>query len=231
MMNQSINSLVICVDDVHPQEGWGLETDIQFQYMEQLHDQFGAKFTLFIPSNYHKEYPLSAYKDWVSWLRSIPYFELAAHGHYHMTSDKHRLGECEFFELNTEIDCKNRVDMMMAEWKSVGYIPIGWRNPGWLASAASVNVLKNMFKYAAIHREHNHNLNWSPCKEFYGHDGIHTNNIDIHNSDMVVFQSHIAGSWNDNRWNEDNYNQMVLSLTYLVKNNPKIFFKTFGELI
>ena len=44
-----------------------------------------------------------------------------------------------------------------------------------------------------------------------------------------MFQSHIAGDWNDNVWNETNYNQMRLSLDALNKN--KIEFKTLGECL
>ena len=31
----------------------------------------------------------------------------------------------------------------------------------------------------------------------------------------IFFQSHIAGDWNDNVWNEDNYLQMKESLKFL----------------
>ena len=40
-------------------------------YLEELNRLFGAKFTLFIPSNYHNTSPLSKHKDWVDWLIMI----------------------------------------------------------------------------------------------------------------------------------------------------------------
>ena len=46
---------------------------------------------------------------------------------------------------------------------------------------------------------------------------------------MVMFQSHIAGEWNDNIWNETNYNQMRLSLKYL--QDQKAEFKTLSECL
>jgi len=44
-----------------------------------------------------------------------------------------------------------------------------------------------------------------------------------------MFQSHIAGEWNDNIWSERNFNQMRLSLDHLVK-NMNVKFKTLNEL-
>ena len=46
---------------------------------------------------------------------------------------------------------------------------------------------------------------------------------------MIMFQSHIAGDWNDNVWNEDNYKQMRLSLSHLKQYKPK--FKTLKECL
>ena len=43
-----------------------------------------------------------------------------------------------------------------------------------------------------------------------------------------MFQSHIAGDWNDNVWNEENYNQVKFSLEYLLQFKPK--FNTLQEL-
>ena len=66
----------------------------------ELNKQFGAKFTLFIPSNHHGDAKLSENKNWVNELLDAGIFELAAHGHFHQTSDKNKFGECEFYELN-----------------------------------------------------------------------------------------------------------------------------------
>ena len=116
--------------------------------------------------------------------------------------------------------------MMMKEWNSVGHKPIGWRNPGWLAHPIAVQHLGPNFEYAAIHYEHNHNLQWD-CKMIYGADGIHTTDISTHEG-RIMFQSHIAGDWNDNCWNQSNYEQMRLSLGYL--KSQEVEFKTICEL-
>ena len=44
---------------------------------------------------------------------------------------------------------------------------------------------------------------------------------------MIMFQSHIAGDWNDNVWNEANYNQMKLSLEAL----KEVKYKTLSECL
>ena len=223
-MSRDIN-ITISIDDIHPEKGWGLQGDTCMGYLEELNKEFGAKFTLFIPSNYHVKFPLSDYKDWVDWLKSKKYFELAAHGHYHMC-ERTDIGECEFFELDTESKAKSRIQLMLEEWDKVGHKPIGWRNPGWLAHPLAIQELGKHFKYSAVHYEHNHNTPWG-CKVLFGHDGINETNIQLHNNN-IMFQSHIAGDWNDNVWNEENYNQVKFSLEYLLQFKPK--FNTLQEL-
>ena len=218
--------VTIAIDDIHPERGWGLEGDECMYYLDELNKEFGAKFTLFIPSNYHNKFPISKYKDWIDWLKSKGYFELAAHGHYHMC-DRTDIGECEFFELDTRDKANSRIQQMMIEWQQVDHIPTGWRNPGWLAHPEAVKCLGPMFKYATVHYEHNHNLQWD-CKTIFGADGIHKTDITTHDG-RIMFQSHIAGDWNDNCWNKSNYDQIKMSLTYLLKSYD-IEFKTINEL-
>ena len=217
--------VTICIDDIHPEKGWGIEGDECMYYLDELNKEFGAKFTLFIPSNYHHGFKLSDHKDWIDWLKSKGYFELAAHGHYH-ECERDDIGECEFFELDTLEKAEDRLNKIISEWNAVDHRPLGWRNPGWLAHPVAVEQVCNCFDYAAIHYEHNHNIPWS-IKTYFGHDGINETDIKIHNGDMVMFQSHIAGDWNDNVWNESNYNQMRLSLSYLKDQGAK--FTTLSE--
>ena len=220
--------VTIAIDDIHPEKGWGLEGDECMYYLDELNKEFGAKFTLFIPSNYHNKFPLSDHKDWIDWLKSKGYFELAAHGHYHMC-ERTDIGECEFFELDTADKVKSRIWQMMDEWSDVDHKPEGWRNPGWLAHPEAVKWLGPMFKYAAVHYEHNRNLQWD-CKMIFGADGIHETNINLHEG-RIMFQSHIAGDWNDNCWNKSNYEQMRVSLEHLtIMPEQNIKFKTLNEL-
>ena len=208
-------NLTVAIDDVHPEKGWGLEGDECMTYLDQLNKEFGTKFTLFIPSNYHQQYPISQHVEWIDWLQSLGYFELAAHGHYHQTTNKEHFGEMEFAELQDPSKIAERIILMQKEWEAVNVIPKVWRNPGWICSKQSHEQLKQIFEVAAIHYDHNMGLYWDTCKTVYGHDGIHETDIKLHNGNCLMFQSHIAGDWNKNVWNKDNFDQFHSSLTYL----------------
>ena len=223
-----INNVVIAIDDLHPEKGWGCDGDLCVAYLKNLWEEFGCKFTLFIPSNYHGKYPLSQHKDWIDFWKKQEWVELSAHGHYHQC-ERTDIGECEFFELDTEDKALQRIGECLTEWNKVEYKPKGWRNPGWLAHPNAVKVLGKYFDYSAIHEEHNRGLSWD-CKTFIGCDGIHeTDSIKIY-GDTFMFQSHIAGDWNDNIWNEENYKNFRNVLEYLSE-NYKLNYKTLGELV
>ena len=199
------NKVIIAIDDLHPEQGWGCEGDESIEYLQELNKEFGCKFTLFIPSNYHKKYPLSKYKDWVKFWLNKDWVELAAHGHYH-ACDRNDIGECEFLELQTEQEVEARLEKCLFEWKEVNHKPLGWRNPGWVAHTSIVKPISKYFKYVALHEKHNHEMKWD-CKMFFGCDGIHQiDSINLYR-DTFMFQSHIAGNWNDNVWNKENYNK------------------------
>lgn len=229
--------ITIAIDDANPKPGWQILGTPVEKWLRQLNDQFGAKFTLFVPSNYHGEYPLSEHKEWVKELLSIPWIELATHGHYHATSDKNRFGECEFFELNNIDQCSMRIGMIDREWLEcdMSIYNMGWKSPGWLCSQPSMEVVQSIAQWTSLHYEHNHNLQWN-CPTFFGHDGIQSTDIRLHNVSekhplgMVMFTSHVAGDWNDNVWNEKNFEQLKLSLKYLT-GNYSCDFKIFNELI
>lgn len=221
-------NVTIAIDDVNPKKDWRILGDKTEKYLFDLNKQFGAKFTLFIPSNHHHTGKLSENKNWIDELNNSGIFELAAHGHYHQTSDKSKWGEMEFAELQDPKQITDRILLMQNEWSEVNIDPKGWRNPGWICSPQSCDQLKQTFDYAAIHYVHNRGLNWGECKTIFGADGIHETNISLHNGN-IMFQSHIFGDWNDNVWNESNYEQIKLSLDYLI-NNKEICFKTIGEL-
>jgi len=222
-------NVTISIDDLHPEEGWGCEGDESVGYLEELNKEFGCKFTLFIPSNYHGKYPLSEHKDWIDFWKNKKWVELAAHGHYHQCTERKDIGECEFFELDTEVSAMMRLTYLLMEWSKVGHKPKGWRNPGWLAHPLAIKAIEKNFEYAAIHAEHNRGIQWS-CKTFEGCDGINqTDSIELY-GDRFMFQSHIAGSWNDNVWNKENYENFRKILTFL-SGNYKLNYKTLGELI
>ena len=130
-------------------------------------------------SYYHKNYPLSKHQSWVDFWKQKDWVELSAHGHYH-SCERNDIGECEFFEMDTIEKAKDRIDLCLSEWESIGHKPSGWRNPGWLAHPNAVSVIGKHFDYAALHKEHNHNLEWE-CSVIFGCDGINGDRINIEN--------------------------------------------------
>ena len=221
-------NVTISIDDLHPEQGWGCEGDESVGYLEELNKEVGCKFTLFIPSNYHRKYPLSKHKDWIKFWKSKEWVELSAHGHYHQC-ERDDIGECEFFELDKDFFAEKRVVECLGEWKLAGHKPLGWRNPGWLAHPEAIRVIGPYFKYAAIHEEHNNNIPWD-CKVFTGCDGINEiDSIQIYEN-RFMFQSHIAGDWNDNCWNNENYENFRNILNFLSK-EYELNYVTIQELL
>ena len=226
MEGNQIN-VTIAIDDVNPKKDWRILGDKTEEYLFGLNKEFGAKFTLFIPSNHHSTGKLSENKEWIHELNDSGIFELAAHGHYHKTSDSTKYGEMEFLDI-TEQECIDRIKLIQDEWGGVGVTPQGWRNPGWICQPYCVTHLSKVFKYSAVHYQHNRDFQWG-CKMIFGADGIHETNINIHGGNNIMFQSHIFGDWNQNTWTDQTYNQIRLSLAYLVE-NYEVQFKTIQEI-
>lgn len=227
-------NITISVDDINPKSGYRVLGEKTEHWFRKLNEDYGAKFTAFIPSNYHNQFPLSENQEWIQELNSIPWIECAAHGHYHMTSDPKRFGECEMLELDTFDKCSRRYGQIINEWHCAGVEAgnWGWRNPGWLCHPEWNNFFNyERFppKYVAVHYDHNQDMEWN-CKTFFGHDGIQQEHIFIHDDNMIMLQSHIAGTHNRNVWNEDNYDQLRLSLDHLL-NHYRCEFKTLNECL
>ena len=220
--------VVIAIDDLHPEQGWGCENDESVEYLEELNREFGCKFNLFIPSNYHGKYPLSKYQDWVMFWKNKDWVELSAHGHYHDCRNGGP-GECEFTELDYS-GAIERINDSMNEWIKCGYKPKGFRMPGWLCNDESGKAIGENYEYVAIHSHLNDNINFG-IKTIKGEDGIHkTDSINIWNENVFMFQSHIAGKTNDNNWNQMNYENFRQILIFL-NDNYKLQFKLLKELV
>lgn len=221
-------TITISIDDTHPEQNWGCEGDQSVEYLKELNKEFGCKFILFTPSNYHNKFPLSQYKDWINYWLQYDWIELAAHGHYHKrTVIDPGCRECEFIELDYN-QAKNRLQESLNEWNQTGYKPIGWRMPGWLATQGSFDAVGELFKYTAIHSHLNDNMNVKN-KIFKGETSIHnTDSITVIDNN-VYFQSHIWGEYNKNNWIEENYLNIKNILDYL-KENYILEYKLFNEL-
>ena len=220
-------NVVVAIDDLHPEQGWGCEGDVQVDYLKSLNDEFGVKFTLFCPSYYHRQYKLT--KDWVSYWKQFDWVELCNHGHYHEVNKipKDQIGEQEFLELNYQ-EAFERIQDSIDTWSSCGHKPKGFRSPGWGITQEAADAVSPNFHWVAQHEDINKNIQFK-CKTFYGEDGIHEReNLRLYGN-TFMFQSHIQGDWNDNIWSEENYLNFKNILNYLSTNN-ELQFKTISEL-
>jgi len=220
-------NVVVAIDDLHPEQGWGCEGDVQVDYLKSLNDEFGVKFTLFCPSYYHRQYKLT--KDWVSYWKQFDWVELCNHGHYHEVNKipKDQIGEQEFLELNYQ-EAFERIQDSIDTWSECGHKPKGFRSPGWGITQEAADAVSPNFHWVAQHEDINKNIQFK-CKTFYGEDGIHEReNLRLYGN-TFMFQSHIQGDWNDNIWSEENYLNFKNILNYLSTNN-ELQFKTISEL-
>ena len=221
-------NVTISIDDLHPEQGWGCDGDESVGYLKELNKEFGCKFNLFIPSNYHHKFPLSQNKDWVDFWKNKDWIELSAHGHFHHCQSE-GIGECEFYELDYK-GAVDRINESMEEWSSCNYIPQGFRMPGWLCNQESGRAIGEKYSYVATHSHLNDNISFG-TKIIKGEDGIHkTDSINIWDDKKFMFQSHIAGKTNDNNWNDNNYENFRNILNFLLK-NYNLEFKLLKELL
>jgi hypothetical protein len=224
-----VKNVVVAIDDLHPEQGWGCEGDTQVEYLSSLNQQYGVKFTLFCPSYYHHKYKLT--KDWVSYWKQFDWVELANHGHYHdvkkYTFDQ--IGDQEFLELDF-VEATERVQDSLDVWEQCGHTPRGFRSPGWGIQQDGAKAVSNYFEWVAGHEQINQGIEWGCDKYFVGADGIHeSENISLY-GDTFMFQSHIQGDWNDNVWSEKNYLHFQKVLDYLLSQYNELQFKTISEI-
>jgi len=221
-------NVIVAIDDIHPEQGWGCEGDIQIEYLDKLWEKYGCKFSLFIPSYYHDEYPLT--KDWIKFWESKPYIEFCSHGRFHNCKKYpvEQIGEQEFLELDFG-EATERCQQIIDDWKKVGHRPKGFRAPGWGVTQDSANAISNYFEWVAGHEEINRDIEWNCSKYFVGCDGIHeTENLQLYGN-TFMFQSHIQGDWNDKVWNEENYLHFDKVLNYLLS-QYELQFQTISEI-
>lgn len=224
--------VVIAIDDLHPEEGWGMPNDECTKYIQLLNEEFGCKFVLFTPSNYHGLYPLSKHKSWVDFWNNKDWIELAAHGHLHSRPlfSHNFFPESEFMDLNY-LEAVSRIKESLNEWHSVGVHPSGWRMCGWNATQGSFNAAEENFEYLAIHEVINKDIHFRLGKKrFSNNTCITAKQVSLINNEFIYFQSHISGASNKNIFNQVNYNFFRNTLLDLHK-TCNLQFKTFKELL
>ena len=218
------SNVIVAIDDVHPEKGWGIEGDVQVQYLENLNHNFGVKFNLFVPSNYHDKFPIT--KEFVDFWKQYDWIELSNHGHFHATQQD-GIGEMEFLELQYG-PAQQRLQESMDLWKSCGYTPKGFRAPGWGVNQQSADAISSQFDWVAGHEEHNKGINWG-CHFFEGCDGINEPESLSLYGNTFMFQSHINGTHNDNVWNEENFLHFERVVEYLLS-EYELQFLTISEI-
>ena len=204
-------NVVIAIDDIHPEEGWGIDGDVQIDYLKALNKDYGVKFNLFIPSNYHDKFPIT--KEFVDFWKQYDWIEMSNHGHYHACKNE-GIGETEFYELNHG-EANQRIQESLDLWKSCGYKPKGFRAPGWGVNQQSADAISSYFDWVAGHTDINKGINWG-CHFFEGCDGINEpDSLSLYGK-TFMFQSHINGTHNDNVWKEENYLHFERVIQYLL---------------
>ena len=217
-------NVVVAIDDVHPEKEWGVEGDVQIQYLENLHHNYGVKFNLFIPSNYHGKYPIT--KEFVDFWKQYDWIEMSNHGHYHACKTEN-LGEMEFYELSYGL-AMERIQESLNLWEKCGYKPNGFRAPGWGVNQQSADAISGNFEWVAGHSEINQGIKWG-CNFFEGCDGINEPDSLSLYGNTFMFQSHINGTHNQNVWNEENFLHFEQVLEYLLS-QYKLNFVTISEI-
>ncbi len=217
-------NVVIAIDDVHPEKDWGVEGDVQIEYLKSLNEKFGCKFNLFIPSNYHGHFPIS--KDFIDFWKQYDWVEMSNHGHYHACHTE-GIGEMEFFELQHG-EANQRIQDSLNLWESCGYKPKGFRAPGWGVNQQSADAISSYFDWVAGHSEINKGINWG-CHFFEGCDGINEPDSLSLYGNTFMFQSHINGTHNDNVWKEENYLHFEKVIEYLLSQYD-LQFVTISEI-
>ena len=233
-----MNNLIVAIDDIHPEKGWGVEGDVQIEYLKKLNEKFGVKFDFFVPSNYHNKFPIT--KDFVDYWKQYDWVELNAHGHFHACEGEAikgkspdgedvwmELGEMEFLELEYG-PAVQRIQESLNLWEQCGHRPRGFRPPGWGVNQQSADAISSYFDWVAGHNEIHDGITWG-CQFFEGRDGIHqTDNIQLYGN-TFMFTSHINGIHNDNVWNEENFLHFEKVLEYLLS-QYKLNFVTISEI-
>ena len=218
------NNVVVAIDDVHPEKNWGVEGDVQVEYLKELNKKYGVKFNLFIPSNYHDKYPIT--KEFVDFWKQYDWIEMSNHGHYHAC--KHEgVGEMEFYELSYG-EANQRIQESIDLWKKCGYKPKGFRPPGWGLTQESANAVSNYFDWIAGHTNINKGLSFG-TQFFEGCDGINEPDSLSLYGNTFMFQSHINGTHNDNVWTDQNYIHFDHVLDYLLS-QYELQFVTISEI-
>lgn len=222
--------IAFSVDDIAPIEGFGLEKEKgNLNYLLKLNEEFGVKFTLFLIPNLKGQNNIEYYSNWINWLKSKPFFEIAAHGYEHWNS---RGDSIEFFKIPKE-KAEELIKKCLECFHKVGIEPHGFKYPGWLYETEFINLLFPNFKYLADHFVSIYSIKMT--NGFYripytlSAENLHSNHYD----DTLIIHSHIGvDKQNKNGFTDELYENVRNYLKEIIKkNNGNVRFVTFSELI
>jgi hypothetical protein len=228
-------NIVIAIDDLHPEKNYGLENDQSTKYLQELNEDYGCKFNLFIPSNWHGQFPVSEHKDWFKFWNDKDWIEISAHGHFHERSIfDPGFKACEFLELEDE-SAEHRLNQCLEEWAKLDYKPKGWRMPGWAATQSSFDFVFKNFEYAAMHENINADIQVPEDFKTFAFSSSITNQTQLYirqdnEENYIYFQSHIYGIDNQNNWDEKNFEHFKNTLNVLQENVKEMNFTTYGQI-
>ncbi len=226
-------NIIITVDDVHPEQDYGLIDDIPpMSYINDLIENFGAKFTFFVVPKWNNDdrYDIRQHKDWIKNMSNN--IEISGHGLYHF-SNIEKFSSQEFRELENE-EIKNKLSESFYMFKDAGIDIKGFKFPGWYTPIVSHSILNELgCKYVCVHNKD------TDIKITKDYDGIkrvpYSYGIDelpdpktLNDDDTILLTSHISNKGgNHNSWSKLNYYK-VLSFLKNIENKK---FLSVGDLV
>jgi len=223
--------IIIDVDDVRPENFAGL---LGFKgplgYLKKLNEEFGAKFTLFVPVNWHGKFHIKRKRGWLRNLAHTGFIEIASHGLLHQANDP-KYKDMEYINVTDE-EFKESILKQIVAFQDLGVDPKGYRPPGWAIKPSQYKIIARYFKYIA-----DHHIGVLPIKT---RDGLlripYTLSIDnLHsthyNDGLLVLHSHITGmEGSNNCWNQETFEKVREFLHTLIEKNEKVEFITMSEI-
>lgn len=223
--------IIIDVDDVRPENFAGL---LGFKgplgYLKKLNEEFGAKFTLFVPVNWHGQFDIRKNKEWFKNLAKEDFIELACHGLEHKASEEH-YKDMEYINVTDEEFDESILKQIVA-FQKLGVDPKGYRPPGWAIKPSHYKILAKYFKYVA-----DHHIGILPIKTREGLlrvpyiVSIDNLNSTHYNEGLLILHSHVTGmEGSENCWSQETFEKIREFLHTLIEKNEKVEFITMGDL-
>ena len=222
--------MIVCMscDDVHPENGFGLDIENDLKYLILLNKKLGCKFTLFIPANYYECFNLSNYKSWVEHLKKLNMFEFALHGLTH--NDPIRQTAMEF--ANYDIDeFSTKLEGCQSIFQNVDIKPSGIKPPGWFIKNEQINQLQSL-KYIVTNTKGTKLSKLENLTSIPVTFSIHEQYEIQGDEDCLFIHSHIFDPCGitSNIFNKTNYNN-ILTFFKKYENQYDFSFKTIDEYI